>query len=260
MGTGIVPADDALEVELAALRARAYAADADIDDDPEALGRLAELEAWHAAGLSAPAADVRLESDDSSVIGQGAGDSAAGKSAAGDPAAPAQPPASRPRVQALLRRAARSGAVLFALGAAATACVVLAGAALWGWGGPRADVTLAPTSAQPQPYVLRLTDSARQLLIDKSTLRTYETYRGVELWSAASVLGNSCLLALEPTSDRLLAAGCVPPGADPIIEIYDVPVYSRDRWHDGLPTGTVVRFIQNDHTVSVWLYPGAPPS
>jgi hypothetical protein len=245
MGTATVPPDDALEVELAALRARAYGADSDITGDPDALGRLAELEEWHAAwvnsvtddrepapGVVAPT-NVASWTKDSTYTAL--------------------------RLPSRLRALSTSHAGYFGLGAAAMAAVVLLGAVLLTWGAPRADTTLTAVDAEPEPYVFPLVDRARELLIDKSTLRTYEPYRDVELWSAESALGNRCLLALERSSDRLLAAGCVPPGADPTIEIYDVPIHARDRWHVGLPTGSVARFTLSDDVVSVWLYLGVPP-
>ncbi|GAA1991287.1 hypothetical protein [Microbacterium pumilum] len=255
MGTETVPSDDALEVELAALRARAYGADADIERDPDALGRLAELEEWHAAWVnSVPEESFAPEqASPPSVIDSNGGERERSSS---PPATAGAAPESSDRAASRVRSLARSQAGLFGLGAAAMAAVVLLGAALVALGSPRPDMTLPAVDTRPGSYVYPLVDRARDQLIDKSTLRTYERYRGIELWSAQSAVGNTCLLALERSSSRLLGTGCVPPGADPVVQIYDVPIHATDRWHYGLPTGTVVRFILSGDVVSVWLYLG----
>lgn len=250
MGTETVPRDHALEVELAALRARAYGAHADIADDAAALERLRELEAWHAAGVRGAADNDQASRSDGSSASV-----PAEPGATADPTAAARPS----RGRALLRRAARTGAGLFALGAAAMAVAVLLGAVVFAWSSPRPDAVLAAVDAQPQPHVLRLVDYARELLIDKTTLHGYEPFHDVELWGADSALGNSCLIALERSSDRLLAATCVPPGAEPVIQIYDVPIRALDEWHEGLPVGSMVRFILSGDEVSAWVYEGSPP-
>ena len=137
--------------------------------------------------------------------------------------------------------------------------VVVLGAALFAIGSPRADAVLPARDRPAAGYVLRLVDYARELLIDKATLQAHEPYRGVEVWSADSAIGNRCLIALERTSNRLLGATCVPPAALPTLDIYNVPVLSADDWHEGLPMGTVVRFTLDGDSVQAWLYPGSSP-
>ena len=239
MGSGGIPREGALEAELSALRTRAYGLDADIDSDPAALARLAELEQLHAAAATAPtrAAEVQPRAD------QLPRSHADASSEAG--------------VVARWRRTRTSAAVT-------GAAVILAGAAavtgwMW-WTAPRPDVTLHRTDAEPSAQVLRLADYARRQLVMKSTLQPFEPVMGLEVWSAQTTFGNTCLLVFEPASDEFLAIGCAPAPADPIAEIYDVPVAWEEEWVDGFPTGTVVRFMLHGDAVDVWIHEGAGPS
>ena len=56
--------------------------------------------------------------------------------------------------------------------------------------------------------------------------------------------------------DALLGVGCVPPPAQPTVEIYDVPVAWMQQWTERFPTGTAVRFVLNGDVVDVWIYEG----
>lgn len=255
MGIESAPTDGALDAELAALRARAYGVDADIAGDADALARLSELEERHAhesvhRDLGSGTADT--------------GDEATAEPEAERAAAPAEAAAATgeavaeasvvPMQEGVLRRmtATRGGAM--AVGALLAGTVAVAIGAVVAGTSPRPDVVLDPTSAEPSDQVLRLVDYARSLLIDESTLTAFERYRGLEVWAADSALGNRCLLVVEPSSDNLLGAGCVPSPATPAVEIYDVPVYEGDDWHAGLPSGTVVRFAaRGDEAVDVWV-------
>ena len=234
MGSGGFPADGALEAELTVLRARAYGADADIDADPEAVARLAELEERHAASMAR-------------ALGEATADR-------GTTPATTRPPAERRRGVRGWWRRTNAGAMLTGVTLAIAAALAVAAWA-W-WTGPRPDVTLRPTGAAPSDQVLRLSDYARRQLVVKSTLRAFEPVMGMEVWSATSVLGNTCLLVFEPASDELLAVGCAPPPAEPIAEIYDVPVEWEEEWVDRFPTGTVVRFMLTGDEVDVWIYEG----
>ncbi|WP_426319843.1 hypothetical protein [Microbacterium sp. E-13] len=237
MGSGRIPADGALEAELTALRARAYGVDADIDADPVALARLAELEELHAA----------------SAARAGQAPDGAESSSARDPARGERlgsPRRSRPW------RGSRKAA--FVAGAAIATGVALAVAGWMVWTAPRPDAVLQATEGRPSEQVLRLTDYARRQMVDKSTLRAFEPILGLEVWSARSGLGNDCLLVIEPVTDDLLAAGCVPAPAQPTVEIYNVPVAWMQTWTQELPTGSVLRFVRNGDTVEVWIYEGRP--
>lgn len=260
MGTDTVPPDDALEVELAVLRARAYGVDADIEDDPRAAARLAELEAWHTdrtgevgeadAPFREPArhthhAPPTPDTTDAALPGplvEDVGESRMPRAA---------------RVRDGLARAARSRVGVFAAGAATAAAAALLVVSWFALQAPEPDAVLYETSVRDREQVQRLADYARVLLVDESTLRGHGSFRGVQLWTATSTLGNRCLLAIEPSTDRFLGADCVPPDAEPTVAIYDVPVRSLDEWHDGLPRGTVVRFVLSGDVVTVWVHEGA---
>jgi hypothetical protein len=234
MRSGELPADGALDAELTALRARAYGVDADIDVDPVAAARLAELEALHLAASAHPAPDAGGR---------------AGSAPTRTPAPPAAPPVARP-----WWRRGRLGA--FLAGVIAATIVALGIVGWTAWTAPRPAVTLHQTGAAPSEQVLRLTDYARRQLVMKSTLRAFDRVLGLEVFSADSVLGNSCLLVFEPFTDDLIGVACVPPPAQPMVEIYDVPVAWNEEWTKQFPTGTAVRFVLVGDTVDVWIYEG----
>ncbi|WP_109210642.1 MULTISPECIES: hypothetical protein [Microbacterium] len=234
MRSGGVPADGALDAELTALRERAYGVDADIDADPVAVARLAELETRRAAA-------VRSE-------GQRRPSAAAqAPRGTGGDAEPVRPGWWR-----------RSRAGSFVAGAAVATLIAAAGAGWLAWAAPRPDATLRPTGAAPSEQVLRLADYARRQMVGKASLRGFESILGLEVWSARSGLGNECLLVFEPVTDDLLGVGCVPPPAQPVVEIVDVPVAWRQQWTEHFPSGTVVRFVLDEDAVEVWIYEGAP--
>ena len=184
MGSGGFLADGALEAELTVLRARAYGVDADIDADPVAVARLAELEELHAAS----AARTAQGSDE--LDGRG-------RTQRTTPAA-ADISGARPRWW----RRTRAGAFLAGVAVAAATALAVAGWMLWT--APRPDATLHPTGLAPSEQVLRLTDYARRQMVEKQTLRAFEPILGLEVWSAHTGLGNTCLLIIEPFTDDLL--------------------------------------------------------
>jgi hypothetical protein len=237
MGSGGFLADGSLDAELTALRARAYGVDADIDADPVAAARLAELEELHAATMAKAVHDAGTSGADRAVMPAEAGEPAPGSA----------------RRRGLWQRS-RTGAFLAGIATATAAAVAVAGWMLWT--GPRPDATLRPTGAAPSEQVLRLTDHARRQMVLKPSLRGFEPILGLEVWSARSGLGNSCLLVFEPATDDLLAVGCVPPPAKPGAEIYDVPVAWTQEWTERFPTGTVVRFVLTEDAVDVWILEG----
>lgn len=239
MRSGGFLADGALEAELTALRARAYGVDADIGADPVAVARLAELEELHAAAAARAAHETEpLEPGEDSARGVEAGGDRSDAGGVG------------------WWRRTRAGAFLAGAAVATVAAVAVVGSMLWS--APRPDATLEPTGAAPSDQVLHLTDYARRQMVVKQTLRAFEPILGLEVWSARSGLGNSCLLVFEPVTDDLLGVGCVPPPARPIVEIYDVPVAWMERWTEQFPTGTAVRFVLNGDVVDVWIYEGTP--
>lgn len=258
------------ENELRLLRARAYSAESDIQDDPAALARLAELEAAHAAALHGVAEDLPAPAPDASrshdpfpaerfgvaglVAGFAAADDGPHESSVTVTGVPdtksARAVAASLRDWLIATRSRRIGLIA----GAAVAVLVIAYAAVWVVV-PRPDATLRPVDALPDSQVYRLAAFAEVLEMDTSTLRAYETYRGVEPWSTEDRYGNPCLFVIEPSSDNLLGAVCTPPGAELYADIGAWP-YSADHFAEGLPAGTVIRFHLNGNQVDAHVYRG----
>jgi hypothetical protein len=243
MGTRNVPPVEALEVELAALRSRAYGARADIDGDPTALARLTQLEEWHAtAGRERPGSDIAADPDAVEAMPALAGPRSFAREAG--PRRPIRSPLD----------GARTRVVALTVGVAAATLLVAAG--LYVWASPRPDAVLQLTERPPDSQATRLAGYVRHLLVDNTTLEAYEPFLGVDVYSASSALGNECLLVIEPTTDNVLGATCVPTGAEPVVYIYDVPLFGTGDWHRGLPAGSVVRFVLSGDSVTAWVYEG----
>lgn len=273
--TAGTPLSAGAEDELRVLRARAYSAESDIQDDPAALARLAELEAAHAAALHnvpedlpAPVPDAARSSDPSAVdqsrvdqpgvaalvagfapVGDGPQESSV--TVTGVPATTsARAMVASFRDRLIATRSRRIGLVA----GAAVAVLVIAYAVVWVVV-PHPDATLRPVDALPDSQVYRLLAFAEVLEMDASTLRAYETYRGVEPWSTEDAYGNPCLFVIEPSSDNLLEATCAPPGGELYADIGAWP-YWGDDFGEGLPAGTVIRFHLNGDQVDAYVYPG----
>lgn len=247
MGMPSVPSSGALDAELAALRARAYGADADIERDPAALARLAELEEWHAFTT---ARNEQVAPSDPTVDEPSAAAAATRAERGAD--APRDP------TPDIARRIRREKLKALALGAGVATGIAVAIGGLLLWAAPRPSAVLHQITGPPSDQVLRLADYARSFLVDESTLHGFEPFRNLSVWAASSSLGNSCLLVFEPSTDNFLGASCVPPPAEPTVEIYDVPIYALQDWHEGLDVGAMARFVRNGDEVDVWVYDGRP--
>jgi hypothetical protein len=242
-----VPNDGALDAELAALRARAYGADADIERDPAAVARLAELEEWHA---------FTTARDEQGAPSRRTGDAPSDEACATSGERGAGTSRDPPQNGAL--RVRRENLKALALGAGVASGIALAIGGLLLWAAPKPYAVLHPITGPPTDQVLRLADYARSFLVDESTLHGFQPFRDLSIWSASSSLGNTCLLVFEPSTDNFLGASCVPPPAEPTVEIYDVPIYALQDWHEGLDVGAMARFVRNGEDVEVWLYDGRP--
>ena len=238
-----IPADD--ERELRELRARAYGRDADLFDDPVGLARLAELENRRAAQATA----ARIDGE------------AASRAEAEVPPDAALPPdaapsaTGRPSAASGWRRVVSERSREIWLGAGAGVVVVAIG---WGvaWlGEPRPTATLSSTAGRADEEVLALVaEPAGWFDIDTTRLRAYETYRGVEPWSARDEFGNPCLLLIDRAADEVLEAACTPQEVRLIADIGAWPADVSDyAFAEGLPDGTVIRFQHRGDTVDVSL-------
>lgn len=251
-----------LERELSELRSRAYGPLPDIEDDPEALARLRELEEAHTRSAVLTDADARapaMASAGSRLVHVGAvltaeeadtdSTAAAGRTQAADP------PDQVSDSQVPLRRLTAPRRVMLTAGAVVIV-LALAYAVTWLFQ-PHPDATLRPIETSvgdevPGLYAIAFRE------VDSSTLRAYESYRGLEPLVAVNERGWPCLIAISLENRIFFGINCPPPGADPFIEI---PVLAdRDDFFGGeIPEGSVIRLILRDDVVSVFLHP-APPA
>jgi len=233
----VTPTPRDLERELEYLRARAYGTHPDIQDDPAALARLAELEARaHDTAVAAPP-----------------------EAHAAPHAVPADAePAARPgegRAASSWRRLAssRAGRTWLAAGAGLAVVAVVAVAYGVAWlAGPHPDATLQPTNGEAD---LRVVGSMTWYLreVDVSTLRPYESFRGIQPWSAADSDGNPCLVLIERSTNMLLGAECTPPEGDLLADAGAWPAV-RYEFGEGLPDGSIIRFHLHDGAVDAFVH------
>ena len=256
MDTSSVPSDAARE--LAELRARAYGPDADIQGDPEALRRLRELEAARLVGL--PRHPERGDEEaDAPAASAAARDPDVGPSATqgGDVGAWARPDVSldaatdaRPRSLSRRTASTRAGRTTIVVGAVAAALAV--GYAVDWFVGPHPDVTLRAVTDTANSSALAMIGFL-EAQPDASTIRGYDSYRGIEPWFFKNEQGFQCfMLVTGPTS--VDGANCAPPG----VELFaDITPWRQlvDEDTEPLPAGSIIRFHYRDDRVDVYVYP-----
>jgi hypothetical protein len=245
-----VASDDARELH--ELRARAYSPDSDIVQDPVALARLAELEDRRLEGaVLTRRSDVDLDASTSAVAAAVSSDAARLSAAASTEAEAASKMARSPNSSRWQRMTSTgSGRVRLAVGAGVTAVVILWGG-MWLLG-PHPDATLRLTATEADREAVALLMNANSLWeIDPSTLKSYEEYRGVELWSGVDDVGNPCLLLFDRSAASLLGMACAPQG-DLIVDIGVWPSLDPD-FAAGLPDGSIIRFHHDGDTVDAYL-------
>ena len=220
--------------ELDELRARAYGPDPDIDGDPAALARLRELEAAHRSDVESRADAPTRES------------------------APDVAPSLRVKKgswRSLMQRATATwwsrvawsaGALVVAGGIVTTILLVSA---------PRPDATLQPTEAEAEAddLVRRLVVAeAPWLEIDTSTLRPYEPFLGLEVWSGVNAFDSPCLVAVHQKNDTLSEWRCAPAAADLIMDVES----TGDGFDgfDGVAGDGIIRFTLRGDTVEAYVY------
>jgi hypothetical protein len=161
------------------------------------------------------------------------------------------PPASviESRLRSLWRRgtSTRLRRVAVAAGGLVSVGAIVATVVLMFW--PRPDATLHRTTAEADARVVRLATDDGWREIDGSTLRSYGSYLGLELWSAQNAFGSTCLLAMQPSIGILSEADCAPPPADLFIDVSS----SGDEF-DGFPGEGIIRFWLRGETVDAYLY------
>ncbi|HEX5856599.1 MAG TPA: hypothetical protein VFY91_00680 [Microbacterium sp.] len=240
-------ADAATETELRILRARAYGPDPDIDADPAALARLAELEAAHtraafSVGESAvPATPEPVRSS----------------APVDSPPFPAEPVVVQDERPARVRRPITATPLrLLAVGLGAAALTVIVIAVGMPAGERRPDATLRSSGEAPDDSLLEMLQSegqehpldrtalrgASEMEIDLSTLRAFGTYAELELWAATNIFGSPCLIAVHRASMDVVARSCVPSSATLLI----------DTGGRELSDSEPVRFVHRGETVDVY--------
>lgn len=228
-----------LTEELVALRRRAYGPDADIEADPAALARLAELEGrgpTQRVDTLVPAAAAP-----SSVDAEPGEPSSTEGGVAADPGPPADSEPSHPRWW-------RRPALLVA--AAVVALVVLAASVMMTLDArPDRTLTPTPTSAEiPFPDGFSWLTSA--LGIPRDALRSYRGVGDIIVWAGTAEDGVACLLVTG--TDGPFGFGCARGGRDATADIVlDSKMASIPP--TGLPERTTLRFVYRGDTVDVWI-------
>ncbi|KAA9106424.1 hypothetical protein [Microbacterium rhizomatis] len=227
--------------ELDALRRRAYGLDADIESDPVALRRLAELEAAAHSSLEHPPAPSPV-----GLLSAGATRALATTLVdAREPDElldPLRHVAERPPVgrRWSTRRVAAIIAGIVALGWIASFVLI-----------PHPDDTLAAARSSAQ---------ARQNLVDHvdliamgmlgARLDPFAGYGALSVWSATNESGTRCLLV--GSGDSEFRSACAPAPLDPSLDLR-VGDDVRPGLVGGLPTGSVIRFVLSGDDVGVWV-------
>jgi hypothetical protein len=255
------------ERELDDLRARAYGPASDIEADPAAMARLIELETAHAAATSPLSVSASVEN------GRPHPASTSAPTRYVFPAAPAAPegeplipttsrerPARSPwhRSTLTLRRE------WFVLGSIVFAAVL--GSAAWLLaphpdGTFLPDATLHPTDSDRESSMIIEALIARDEDPELSTLRQFERYHDIDLWSVqvSSVensSGNTCLIAWDRRGGRVQYE-CLATGTE-------VPVHMEAGAEDGigewLADGSMISLHLREDTVAVFIRspPAAP--
>jgi hypothetical protein len=236
--------------ELRELRARAYGPHPDIQDDPEALARLAELESVrldeHASagsGEHASQEPVRLSPETVVVIEAPMPDAMV---AAREPV---QPRSAWQKVWAT-----PTGRV-WLIGGSLVVIIAVIYAVTW-FAPQRPEATLQPTGIEAEGHIRSAVTHAPLAELDTTTLRGYEAYRGVEPWVADGAQGTRCLMVIERAT--LQAIRCAPPEAELTVDLGAWPLDSTYPYMEGLADGTVIRFQLHGDAVDAYVYP--PPN
>lgn len=221
-----------IERELDALRARAYGPEADIDADPAAISRLVELEAAHRAATAArAAAPVAVAT---AVTATAPGE---------EPTAPSSRDGSR-GVRGRRTWAVVAVICLFAIVAATVWNLVL-----------RPDATLRQIDADGGSDVIRVL-SAQGRGPDASTLRQFEPYHDVGVWSVENAAGKVCFVVWDRLASGRFSIKCAPPGREVALSL-TVESEGVDDFAPWLPDGSIVDFHLRDDTVDVFVRPPA---
>ena len=124
------------------------------------------------------------------------------------------------------------------------------------WLLPRPDATLQPTAIETDNMVMQAMKGEREAP-DISTLRQFEPYHGIDVWSARSILGNTCLIAFDSAGGGRFQFQCLPPGIELALHM-PVDAEATDGFGEWLPDGSVVSLHLRENTVDVFIH--TPPA
>lgn len=111
---------------------------------------------------------------------------------------------------------------------------------------PRPDATLDQTGEPAGLDILVVVNSEPQYVIDGSTLRQHEGFRGWDIWSGYNAFGSPCLVAIAP-DEQSVRVECTPEPAKLVVDTFPYE----------LPGGGMIRFILDDEQVDAWFFPSA---
>ena len=244
--------------ELNDLRARAYGPDPDIDTDPAARERLVELEA---ARLSSRAAVPDIGSNVAPVADAARPGAHATVGVVAEHAAPTAESLTELLLpvtsgegggrslwhHATATRRRRLGFIAVAI----VAAIVLIYAITWLLG-PHPDATQHRIAVE-----IEFADvlSIQGVSHDNSTLRQYEPYRDIKLWSVIDDRGYFCLAAWEQGLSGRVGHQCAPPGTELFVDLE--AGQGSDSFAAWLPDDSFVRFQLRGAGVDVYLPPAS---
>ena len=253
--------------ELRELRARAYGPGADIDLDPVALARLADLESRERQAHAS--LEALQEAPEGTRVSSTTRHHPSSAHLLHDTTVPIAAASSPIAVGDDSRHGAfrqwtlttRGGRLLLAVAAGATVVALVYGA---NWlMTPRPAATLMATGAagaatpgeagRDRWVVVSSEDELfADLTIDRRTLTPFGTFRGVEAWTADDELGNACLILIEESTQRTLQGVCTPRSGELIADVGAWPGLDHDFAEELVP-GTVLRFQHQGTTIDAFV-------
>jgi hypothetical protein len=120
--------------------------------------------------------------------------------------------------------------------------------------GPHPDATQHRIAVETEFGLADLL-SSQGVNADDSTLRQYEPYRDVQLWSVMDDRGYSCLAAWEQGLSGRFGHRCVAPGTEVFVDLE--AVRGSDSFGEWLPDDSFVRFQLRGAGVDVYLPPAS---
>lgn len=232
--------------ELRDLRARAFGPHPDIEKDPIALARLEALEeALVAARAVAVTPSQTATSDAAADVAP-----AVGPTPTTEPAREPDAVAAAGSGASIRRLATTSAGRLWLIAGVAAAAIALVYGVDW-IVGPRPDATMHPIAAEPDVWVVSQLEGLGPQAPYQSTLRAYEAYRGIELWSGLDVWGSPCLFGFDRSLTTMVFAECIPREGELFGDVGDWP---HPMEFEGLAEGSVIRFQLLRDSVDVFVY------